>query len=105
MLAERWNHCVRIEEQVNVLRDSVDQRPSFREAGAALQDGMIWIGRCASPQDFGEVVILLDPPLGKPLLGRNSRYERAKVRVLAESHGPAISLRGEVIRAIQNQND
>jgi hypothetical protein len=49
-----------INENVDVLRKSLDQIPALRQAGAALEDDLVGSRGGDDSQGFGDIVVLLD---------------------------------------------
>ena len=50
----------RVEEEVDILGEPLDQVPAFRQAGAALEDDLVAGVFGDGSQDLGDVVVLLD---------------------------------------------
>ncbi len=95
-LAAEWRcECARIEEQVDVFREPVDQPPTLRKAGTAFEDDMVASDRSDVAQRLGDVVVLLDdgrPQAAHLVMVRSPLDGLIEVRVLAEPHAAPLAL-------------
>ena len=82
----------RIEEEVDILGEPLDEVPAFRQAGAAFEDDLV-AGVCGhGPQGLGDVVVLLDDGRAQSLPAKvlcRPQYGLLKIRMFEQFHGRA----------------
>ena len=79
LLPERRLKCERIEEEVNVFREPLDQIPALRQACAAFQDRLVARGLRDDSQRLGDIVILLDDCRAQPLAAKMLRRRQDRL--------------------------
>ena len=60
VLSEHGREGARVEEDVDVLGESLDQVPAFRQTGGALEDNLVANRGRDDAERFGDVAVLLD---------------------------------------------
>jgi hypothetical protein len=81
---------LRVKKNIDVFRKPLNQVPSFRQAGAALEDDHVFgDGPGNSPQRFGDVVVFLDDRRPQSLLAkvlRRLEHGLLEIAMLKQSH-------------------